>query len=86
MKPLWAALAAGTVLWAASPQPVQTFRLPSGLQVRLVEDHDRPLVRLEFRVTWKPGEIPPGREGLVSFMARLLEAPGTAEAASSVDT
>ena len=58
-----------TVLTAASPQ---SFRMPNGLQVRLVEEHDRPLVRLQFRVTWNPSEVPPGKEGLLGFLARLM--------------
>ena len=76
MNRLWPVLIAGSALIAANPQPVQSFRLPSGLQVRLLEDHERPLVRLEFRVTRQAAELPPGREGLAGILARLFDVSG----------
>jgi len=71
MNRFWPLLIAGS-LSAISPQP-QAFRLPNGLQVRLLEDHERPLVRLQFCTNWDAAEIPAGREGLVGFLARLLD-------------
>jgi len=75
MKRLWSALFTCVTISAANG-PIQSFRLPNGLQVRLVEDHERPLVRLEFQVPWGSTEIPPGREELAGFLARLLDASG----------
>jgi len=70
-----ALLCAATVL-AAAPAPVKSFRLPSGLVVRLAEDHERPLVRLEFRIGWTRTLIPPGREAWTGFLARMLASSG----------
>jgi len=69
MNRLWPLLIAGS-LAATSPQ---AFHLPNGLQVRLQEDHERPMVRLQFCANWDASEIPAGREGLVGFLARLLD-------------
>jgi len=51
--------------------------MPSGLNLRLREDHQRPLVRLEFRIQWEPSELPPGREGLDGVLQRMLAVSGT---------
>jgi hypothetical protein len=68
-------LCATLALPAASPRTPQHFRLPNGLQIRLVEDHDRPLVRFQFRTTWDP-KLGDGREG---FLAKLLVTAGAGD-------
>jgi hypothetical protein len=41
---------------AQPPAPPRAFRLPNGLQVQLLEDHERPLVRAELRVALEPAD------------------------------
>jgi predicted Zn-dependent peptidase len=53
---------------------LQGFPLPNGLRVLLIENHDRPLVRLELRTAWDPAEEPPGKAGLGGFLAAVLKA------------
>lgn len=52
---------------------IQTFTLPNGLRVHLLEDHATQLVRASLRVAWKASEEPSGKEGLGVFLASLLE-------------
>jgi len=54
-------------------EAVQEFRLPNGLRVLLAENHERPLVRLEFRTAWQPSREP---EGLGEFLGELLKTSG----------
>jgi hypothetical protein len=58
------------------PARIQTFRLPSGLEVQLRENHDRPIVRLEFVDRWDPSEEPAGRPGFPAFLFEVLGAAG----------
>ena len=58
---------------AAQPMEggVQSFRLPNGLRVVLLENHQHPLIRLQLRAVWAPPEIRetapnPGTKGKVS--------------------
>lgn len=49
----------------AQPVAVQSFQLPNGLRVLLLENHQQPLIRLQIRAVWAPMEIretPPGPE------------------------
>lgn len=44
---------------------VQSFQLPNGLRVLLLEDHQHPMIRLQLRAVWAPAErreAPPSRE------------------------
>lgn len=52
---------------AAQPMggDVQSFQLPNGLRVLLLENHQHPFIRLQLRVVWAPPEIretPPSPE------------------------
>jgi hypothetical protein len=73
-----AALAAilGTVLPLAAQEPIQTFRLPTGLTCILVENHERPLIRAELLCRWQLAELPAGKEGLGGFLAAAMAAGG----------
>ena len=44
---------------APAAEVLQEFRTPTGLRVVLEARHERPLIRLELRVAWRDGEIPP---------------------------
>jgi len=61
---------------AAGAEPLQEFRLPNGLRVLLIENHERPLVRLELRTAWDPSEEPEGKAGLGGFLADVLKTGG----------
>jgi predicted Zn-dependent peptidase len=54
----------------------QTFKLPTGLTCVLLENHDRPLVRMELKVRVAPAFLPWVQDGTVGFLARLLESTG----------
>lgn len=60
----------------AGAEAAQEFRLPNGLQVLLVESHERPLVRLELRTTWNAAEEPRGKEGMGGFLGDMLRTCG----------
>lgn len=68
------ALAAAAVLPAAEAPRRHAFTLPSGIQVDLLQDHDRPCLELRLDVRWPLGEEPAGREGSASLLARVLQA------------
>jgi predicted Zn-dependent peptidase len=64
MKLFLAILLMALPVGAQSTQPaqpmreaVQSFRLPNGLRVLLLENHQHPLIRLELRALWAPMEI-----------------------------
>jgi len=76
---------AGREARAASPAPLpalspapgaQTFRLPTGLTCLLVENHERPLVRMELTVPVPPALEPMVRKGTLGLLARVLETTG----------
>lgn len=73
-------LVVGLAFLATMAEPLQEFRLPSGLRVLLVENHERPVVRLELRTSWDPAEEPAGKVGLGGFLADLLRNGGTTPA------
>ncbi len=53
--------------------PVRTFTLPDGLRVVLREDQGRLLFRARLRLALRPGDLPPGREGLADLALRMLD-------------
>lgn len=59
-----------------APGALQEFRTPSGLRVVLDERHERPLVRLELRVTWGEGEGPEGGPCAGGWMRAVLDRCG----------
>lgn len=61
---------------AAAEPLTQTFVLPNGLRVVLLEDHANPLLRASLRVAWGPTEEPLEKEGLGVFLGSLLERVG----------
>jgi hypothetical protein len=80
MKPLPLLIAAATSMVLAAQPPIQAnvqpFRLPNGLQVLLVENHERPLVRLELRVPLDPAGEPEGKAGLSGYLFQVLRSGG----------
>lgn len=59
---LWALLAT-TACLQAQIRP-QAFKLPNGLQVLLLEDHEHALVRARLHLRVEPADLPAGRQGL----------------------
>lgn len=53
--------------------PTRTFTLPDGLRVVLREDQGRLLFRARLRLALRPGDLPPGREGLADLTLRMLD-------------
>lgn len=53
--------------------PLRTFTLPNGLRVVLREDQGRLLFRARLRLALRPGDLPPGREGLADLALRMLD-------------
>lgn len=58
-------------LTVSGADAVQEFELPNGLRVLLLENHERPLVRLEMRAPWNPAEEPLG-----GVLAEMLKTGG----------
>ena len=56
--------------------PMQEFKVPNGLRCLLLENHERPIVRMELTARWDPALDPFVRKGTVGFLARLLESSG----------
>jgi len=54
----------------------QTFVLPSGLSCVLLENHERPLIRMVIADRWEASELPRGKEGLGGFLALAMAAGG----------
>lgn len=54
----------------------QTFTLPGGLACILVENHERPLIRMELFCPWDRAELPAGKEGIGGFLAEVMAAGG----------
>ena len=69
---LAALLALATALLQAQA-PARRFTLPDGLRVALREDPARALFRLRLRVELRPGDIPPGQEGLLQLTLRMMD-------------
>jgi len=57
-------------------QGTQTFKLPTGLTCILVENHERPLVRMELSVRVEPELAAQVRDGSLGLLARVLENAG----------
>lgn len=68
-----ALLAAAPFLAAQAPARVQAFRLPNGLAVLLLEDHERPLVRIRLQIPLGPTDTPADRPGLPALLLRVLD-------------
>jgi hypothetical protein len=67
------------LLLAAAPlaaQGPQAFKLPTGLDCVLVENHERPLIRMELVCRWDRSELPAGKEGIGGFLAQVMAAGG----------
>ena len=60
----------------AGAEAVQEFQLPNGLRILLVENHERPLVRLELRTAWDASEEPRGKEGVGGYLGDMLRTSG----------
>lgn len=54
----------------------QTFKLPTGLTCVLLENHERPLVRMALKVRVEAALEAQVRDGSAGFLARLLESTG----------
>ena len=54
----------------------QTFKLPTGLTCILLENHERPLVRMELKVRMDEAFQTQVRNGSAGFLARMLESAG----------
>ena len=54
----------------------QTFKLPTGLTCILLENHERPLIRMELKVRVDAAFDLQVRNGSAGFLARLLEGSG----------
>ena len=67
------ALVSGGLAAAAGPQE---FQLPSGLKCVLLENHERPLVRLELITQWDPALEPSAGNGAAGFLFKVLETAG----------
>lgn len=52
---------------------VQRFVLPNGLRVLLREDQGRLAFRARLRLDLRPGDVPPGLEGLIPLTLRMLD-------------
>ena len=57
-------------------QTPQTFKLPTGLTCVLVENHERPLVRMALTIPVDPALEPLVRKGTLGVLARVLETTG----------
>ena len=69
-----AALTAALIAFPALAQgPVQRFTLDNGLPVTLREEQGRPLFRVRLRLALHPGDLPPGKEGLVALALRMMD-------------
>ena len=75
MRPLGrATLTAALIAFPALAQgPVQRFTLDNGLPVALREEQGRPLFRARLRLALRPGDVPPGKEGLVLLALRMMD-------------
>lgn len=52
--------------------PVQTFVLPSGLTCKLIEDHKKPLIRIELVNRWGSNELGLGKAELGGLLAEII--------------
>ncbi len=57
----------------AAQAPPRTFTLPGGLRVMLREDQGRLLFRARLRLALRPGDLPPGKEGLADLALRMMD-------------
>lgn len=73
--PLLAALLAAALPAQGIPG-AQTFTLSSGLNCVLLENHERPLIRMELVNRWDRSELPAGKEAIGGFLAEALDAGG----------
>lgn len=74
MRPLRPAL---TALLLAAPMaaqaPMQRFTLPNGMTVILLEDRDRPLVRIRLHLALSASDLPADHPGLPSLLLRMMD-------------
>ena len=79
-RPVRRAQPLATPVPAPAPVPLvlatQTFTLPTGLACILVENHERPLIRMELICPWDRDELPAGKEGIGGFLAEAMAAGG----------
>jgi predicted Zn-dependent peptidase len=78
MSPSRSTALAAVLLLAGTPRlaaqaPTRTFTLPDGLRVVLREDQGRLLFRARLRLALRPGDLPPGKEGLADLALRMMD-------------
>jgi predicted Zn-dependent peptidase len=71
MRKALLALLATALSIQAQPR-IQKFTFPNGLQMVLLEEHERPLVRAELFLRIEALDTPPGRQGLPLLLLRML--------------
>jgi hypothetical protein len=71
VRALLLASVAAALSLQAQPR-VQAFKLPNGLRVLHLEDHEHPLVRARLRLGIEPSDTPPGRQGLPLLAQRMF--------------
>jgi zinc protease len=59
--------------WHAYGFDVTEFKTPAGIEVRLVEDHELPLVAMQVVLQGGSTDEPIGKEGTMSFVSALLD-------------
>ena len=70
-----ALLLACTAFFALQAQPrAESFVLPNGLRVILLENHELPLLRAHLAFALEPADTPPGLQGLPLLMMQVLGA------------
>ena len=57
----------------AQPSGIQSFQLPNGLRVVLLENHERSLLRLQLMATWIPWPQLKAQAGVIPLSVRVLE-------------
>ena len=68
----------GTAALVGPPAPApsvrapQSFKLDNGLQCILVENHERPLIRMDLVCRWDRTELPAGKEGIGGFLPAVM--------------
>ena len=78
MRATLVVLLASALSLQAQPR-VQSFTLPNGLRVLLLEDHEHPLVRVRLFLRLEPGALPAGQQGLPQLFQCLFDHAETAD-------
>ena len=52
--------------------PIQTFTLSTGLKCKLIEDHEKPLIRMELVNQWDNDGLTVGKTGLGGLLAAVI--------------